>query len=79
MEVIYDNDEMCTQSEVINRDRVERIVEIYDTGEYQDQDFRTDTNTQQPVQWKGNDDHFCVLIKCTAIVVENCTSVLLYL
>ncbi|XP_056592932.1 CD209 antigen-like protein C isoform X2 [Triplophysa dalaica] len=55
MEVIYDNDETCFQSEVINRDRVERIVEIYDTGEYlKDQDFRTDTNTQQPVQWKGS-------------------------
>lgn len=55
MEVIYDNDVPCTQSEGMKRDRMERIVDIYDTGDYvSDQDLRTDTKTQQPVQCRGN-------------------------
>ncbi|KAA0703960.1 Collectin-12 Collectin placenta protein 1 [Triplophysa tibetana] len=55
MEVIHDNDEPCTQSEVINRDRVEMMVEIYDTGDYlKHQNFRTDANTEQRVQRKGS-------------------------
>lgn len=55
MEIIYDNDELCTQSVEMNRDRVEVMVDIYDNGDYvRDQDFRTETNTQQPQQCKGN-------------------------
>ncbi|KAI7793240.1 putative C-type lectin domain family 17 [Triplophysa rosa] len=49
MEVIYDND-------IMNRESVERVVEIYDSGDYLNyQDFRTETNTQHPVQWKGSE------------------------
>ncbi|KAI2659828.1 C-type lectin domain family 4 member M [Labeo rohita] len=49
---IYDN-VIGTETEGINRERVEMTVEIYDC--VRDHDFRTETNTHQPLQLTGSD------------------------
>ncbi|KAK9976643.1 hypothetical protein ABG768_021848, partial [Culter alburnus] len=47
---IYE-DVIRTESEGMNTDRVEMIVEIYENAEcVRDYDFRTETNTHQPLQ-----------------------------
>lgn len=50
-------------SNVINvemsSDREEKAVDIYESADcIKDLDFRTDTNTQQPLQHTGNHIHF---------------------
>ncbi|KAK9976637.1 hypothetical protein ABG768_021842 [Culter alburnus] len=57
---IYD-DVIRTESEGMKTDRMEMIVEIYESAEcVRDHDFRTETNTHQPLQRTGSD---CVKIR----------------
>ncbi|XP_051748228.1 CD209 antigen-like protein E [Ctenopharyngodon idella] len=57
---IYE-DVIRTESERMNTDRVEMMVEIYESAEcVTDHDFRTETNTHQPLQRTGSD---CVKIR----------------
>ncbi|XP_067247295.1 CD209 antigen-like protein C [Chanodichthys erythropterus] len=57
---IYE-DVIRTESEGMNTDRMEMIVEIYESAEcVRDHDFRTETNTQQPLQRTGS---VCVKIR----------------
>ncbi|XP_048022826.1 CD209 antigen-like protein C [Megalobrama amblycephala] len=52
---IYE-DVIRTESEGMNTDRMEMIVEIYESAEcVRDHDFRTETNTHQPLQRTGSD------------------------
>ncbi|XP_067249316.1 asialoglycoprotein receptor 1-like [Chanodichthys erythropterus] len=54
-------EEIRTESEGMNTDRMEMMVEIYESAEcVRDHDFRTETNTQQPLQRTGSD---CVKIR----------------
>ncbi|KAL0182556.1 hypothetical protein M9458_021931, partial [Cirrhinus mrigala] len=49
-DTIYDN-VIGTKTKGINRDRVEMMVEIYESVDcVRDHDFRTETNTHQPLQ-----------------------------
>ncbi|KAK9976638.1 hypothetical protein ABG768_021843 [Culter alburnus] len=57
---IYE-DVIRTESEGMNTDRMEMIVEIYESAEcVRDHDFRTETNTHQPLQRTGS---VCVKIR----------------
>ncbi|KAK9976640.1 hypothetical protein ABG768_021845, partial [Culter alburnus] len=57
---IYD-DVIRTESEGMNTDRMEMTVEIYESAEYvRDHDFRTETNTHQPLQ---RTESVCVKIR----------------
>ncbi|XP_051766290.1 CD209 antigen-like protein C isoform X1 [Ctenopharyngodon idella] len=52
---IYDN-VIRTESAGMNRERVEMTVEIYESADcVRDHDFRTETNTHQPLQRTGSD------------------------
>ncbi|XP_067249324.1 asialoglycoprotein receptor 1-like [Chanodichthys erythropterus] len=54
-------DVIRTESEGMNKDRMEMIVEIYENAEcVRDHDFRTETNTPQPLQRTGS---VCVKIR----------------
>ncbi|XP_048012923.1 C-type lectin domain family 4 member M-like [Megalobrama amblycephala] len=79
---IYD-DVIRTESEGMNTDRMEMTVEIYESAEcVRDHDFRTETNTHQPLQRTGNDNvkirssraaAVCLVLLCvlllTAVIV----------
>ncbi|XP_051748227.1 C-type lectin domain family 4 member M-like [Ctenopharyngodon idella] len=55
------DDMIRTESERMNTDRVEMMVEIYESAEcVRDHDFRTETNTLQPLQRTGS---VCVKIR----------------
>ncbi|XP_048010457.1 natural killer cells antigen CD94-like [Megalobrama amblycephala] len=57
---IYE-DVIRTESERMNTDRMEMTVEIYESAEFvRDHDFRTETNTHQPLQRTGS---VCVKIR----------------
>ncbi|XP_067249325.1 asialoglycoprotein receptor 1-like [Chanodichthys erythropterus] len=54
-------DVIRTESEGMNKDRMEMMVEIYESAEcVRDHDFRTETNTPQPLQRTGS---VCVKIR----------------
>lgn len=69
---IYE-DVIWTESERMNREGVEVMVEIYESV---DHDFRTETNTQQPLQRTGNHTHFCdeniTVCMCSVIYFHVC-------
>uniref|UniRef100_A0A8C1C5G4 CD209 molecule n=2 Tax=Cyprinus carpio TaxID=7962 RepID=A0A8C1C5G4_CYPCA len=54
-DTIYDN-VICTETEGMKRKRVEMTVAIYESADHvRDHDFRTETNTHQPLQHTGSD------------------------
>ncbi|XP_026106457.1 oxidized low-density lipoprotein receptor 1-like [Carassius auratus] len=54
-DTIYD-DVTWTETEGMKRERVEMTVDIYESADYvRDHDFRTETNTHQPLQRTGSD------------------------
>ncbi len=47
-----------TETEGINRERAEMMVDIYESADrVRDHDFRTETNTHQPLHRAGNHIH----------------------
>ncbi|XP_073672059.1 uncharacterized protein [Paramisgurnus dabryanus] len=64
-EIIYDN-VISTESEGMNRERIEMMVDIYECADsVRDHDFNTETNTHQKLQRTGL---LCVLL-LTAVIV----------
>ncbi len=57
-DTIYDN-VIGTETEGINRERVEMTVDIYESADcVRDHDLRTETNTHKPLQRAGNHINF---------------------
>ncbi|XP_073729806.1 uncharacterized protein [Misgurnus anguillicaudatus] len=78
-EIIYDN-VVSTESEGMNRQRTEMMVDIYEcTDSVRDHDFRTETNTHQKLQCTESE---CVMnrryrsVTCTVCLVLLCVLLL---
>ncbi|XP_073729807.1 uncharacterized protein [Misgurnus anguillicaudatus] len=70
-EIIYDNVIINTESEGLNRERIEMMVAIYDCADsLRDHDFNTETNTNQKLQRTVT---VCLVLLCvlllTAVIV----------